>query len=498
MSLVKLESVSVSFNGEALFSNLNLSINSGDRIGIVGDNGSGKSSLLRSIAKHLDEYEGNITHSRGLRYQYVEQGFPDQWNESTAFEVLASCLSDPVTDSWKAEYIFELFSFPKDFRSLLVGHLSGGWKKILMIAKAVLLEPDLLLLDEPTNHLDQSHITNLIRLLRDSHVISTFAVISHNRDFLDSVTKSTLFLHDRSSSYFNASFTQARKLLIEQEQASSSARIEAISEIHRLKKSAQFQRQLGVNNYSDRALQKAKQIEKRIKGLEAVVPEKHMSRKKEITLAVEEFTGKKLIQIDDLTLHSSEGALLFSIKFLAVNRGDRLVISGTNGCGKSTLLRAILSNTESSIKLGPSVKVGVLDQEFSLLPLKLQILEFVTTYFESDQQKAINSLASSGFSYLESQKKIGQLSYGERARLAMLTLRLSNPNFLILDEPTNHLDISSQEMLEREIQRLNPAAIVVSHDVRFIENIGTRFYEISNGMFRDVTSQSNKISKAIP
>src|SRR5207253_4872706 len=289
MSLVKLESVSLSFNEKALFSKLNLSINIGDRIGIVGDNGSGKSSLLQSIAKRLNEHESNITHSRGLRCQYVEQGFPDQWNESTAFEVLASCLSDLVTDSWKAEYIFELFSFPKDFRSLLVGQLSGGWKKVLMIAKAVLLEPDLLLLDEPTNHLDQSHIANLIRLLRDSHVISTFAVISHNRDFLDSVTRSTLFLHDRSSSLFNASFSQARKLLIEQEQASSNARIEAISEIHKLKKSAQFQRQLGVNNYSDRALQKAKQMEKRIKRLEAAVPEKHSSRKKEITLAADQF-----------------------------------------------------------------------------------------------------------------------------------------------------------------------------------------------------------------
>jgi ATPase subunit of ABC transporter with duplicated ATPase domains len=258
MSLIKLESVSLSRNEKPLFSKLNLNITSGDRLGIVGDNGSGKSSLLRSIAKLFDEHEGNITHARGLRCQYVEQGFPNQWNESTALEVLINCLSDSITDKWKADYTFELFNFPKDYRTLPFVKLSGGWKKILMIARAALLEPDVLLLDEPTNHLDQSHIENLIRLLSDNNIVTTFAVVSHNRDFLDSATKSTLFLHDRRFSHFNASFTLAKNLLLEQEQALSESRSVTLSEIQRLKKSAQFQRQLGVNNHSDNALQKAK------------------------------------------------------------------------------------------------------------------------------------------------------------------------------------------------------------------------------------------------
>lgn len=358
---------------------------------------------------------------------------------------------------------------------------------MLTIARAILLEPDLLLLDEPTNHLDQAHIANLIRLLRESNVVPAFVVISHNRHFLDSVTSSTLILHDSRFSLFNFSFTMARTLFLEQQKASASARAEAKNKIQRLKKSANFQRQLGVNHYSDTALQKAKKIEKKIKSLEAVVPDKPVSVSGEITLAMEKFNARKILQIDDLTLCAPDGSVLFYIKSLVVNRGDRLIISGTNGCGKSVLLKAIVEGAQG-IQVGPSVKVGILDQALSFLPLDVGILEFISARFGLDFQQSINRLASSGFSYLESQKKISQLSYGERARLAILTIRLTNPNFLILDEPTNHLDISSQELLESEIQRLDPAAIMVSHDVRFIQNVGTRYFVIENGVMEERTA----------
>lgn len=481
MSLVKIEGVSLCFNEKMLFSNLNFSINSGDKIGIIGDNGSGKSSLLRTIAKSLDEHDGNITHSRGMRCHYVQQGFPELWSKLIASEILESCLSEPLAEKWKADYVFELCAFPKEYRSLSFDQLSGGWKKILMIGRAVLLEPDLLLLDEPTNHLDQIHIANLIRLLGDSGLLFTYVVVSHNRDFLDAVTRSTLILHHKKFSYFNFSFTRARELFLEQERSIACSRTEAINEIQRLKKSAQFQRQLGVNNYSDTALQKAKKIEKKIKMLEAVVPEKQAFRKKEVGLDVEEFHAKKILQIENLNLYSGEGRLLFFIKSLVIERGDRLVISGVNGSGKSTLLKAIIDNIDPGIKIGPSVKVGVLDQELSSLPLDSEILEFIATLFQLDQQQAINKLASAGFCFLDSQKTIGQISHGERTRLALLTLRLSCPNFLILDEPTNHLDITSQELLEIEMQRLNPAAIIVSHDTRFVKRTGNRFFNISDG-----------------
>jgi ATPase subunit of ABC transporter with duplicated ATPase domains len=485
MSLVKLEGVSLSLNGKTLFNDVNFVIQTGDKIGVVGDNGSGKTSLLRSIAKDLNEHDGHITQSRGLRCQYVEQGFPEQWIELSASEVLENYLPDPIDDRWKIEYTLELCGFPKDYRSLPCNQLSGGWKKIVMIAKAVLLEPDLLLLDEPTNHLDQVHTASFIRLLRDSNTVSTFVVISHNRDFLDSVTQKTLILHGRQVSAFDFSFTRARELLLEQEHAAACSRVETMNEIQRLKKSARFQRQVGVNNYSDKALQKAKKIEKKIKVIEASVPEKQVVRKAEITLEMDEFKARQILRIEGLKLYSAEARLICAIESLVVNRGDRLVITGANGCGKSTLLNAIIDHSEPSIKLNPSVKIAVIDQELSLLPSGSEVLEFVATQFALERQQAINMLAGSGFSYSESQKKIEQLSYGERARLAMLTLRLINPNFLILDEPTNHLDISSQEMLEAEIQRLNPAALIVSHDIRFIENTGTRFFEISDGSCRE-------------
>lgn len=487
MSLVKLEAVSLSYGDARLFSNLHLSINSGDRLGIIGDNGTGKSSLLRIIGKYSDDHEGRVVHSRGLRFEYVEQGFPDSWNEFTPLQLLENCLTDLASDKWKVECVLELFRFPSTYWSLPYCQLSGGWKKMLTIARAVLLEPDLLLLDEPTNHLDQAHITNLIRLLRENNVVPAFVVISHNRHFLDCVTSSTLILHDRCFSLFNFSFTLARKLFLEQQKASAGARAEAQNKIQRLKKSANFQRQLGVNHYSDTALQKAKKIEKKIKSLEAVVPDKPVCVSGEITLAMEKFSARKILQIDDVTLCSPDGCVLFYIKSLVINRGDRLIISGANGCGKSMFLKAIADGAKG-IQVGPSVKVGILDQGLSLLPLDVGILEFISARFGLDYQQSINRVASSGFSYLESQKKISQLSYGERARLAILTIRLTNPNFLILDEPTNHLDITSQELLESEIQRLNPAAIMVSHDLRFVQNVGTRYFEIANGIMEERTS----------
>lgn len=487
MTLVKLKGVSLSVNGNALFSNLNFSIFDGDKIGIVGDNGCGKSSLLRSIAKQLDEHEGDISHSKNLRCQYVEQGFSSQWDEFTALEILENCILDAASNGWRAGYIFEQFEFPMGHRSLLFKQLSGGWKKMLMIARAVLLEPDLLLLDEPTNHLDQSHVEIISRLLRDGITVPTFAVVSHNRYFLDLVTKSTLFFSDRDIFHFNVSYTLANKLFLEQEKARCDSRADAVGEIQRMKKSAHLQRQIGVDNFSDTALQKAKTLDKKIKILEAALPRKPMLRKQEIALNASTFNGRRVLQIDGLKVCSPQGNLLFFVQSLVVNKGDRLVISGANGCGKSTLLKLII-NAAAGINTGPSVKIGVLDQELSSLPLDSTMLNFFTEQFELDQQRAVNYLALSGFSYLETQKKIGHLSYGERSRIALLTLRLASPNFFILDEPTNHLDISSQETLESEIRRLNAAAIIVSHDFRFVENVGTRFFSITRGNLEELGS----------
>ncbi|SDB37429.1 ATPase components of ABC transporters with duplicated ATPase domains [Pseudomonas sp. NFACC23-1] len=485
MSLIKVINASLSIHGKTFFSDLNLTINRGDQLGIVGDNGAGKSSLLRSIAKQQDEHDGDIIHARGLRCLYVEQGYPAQWGESTAVEILENCLSDATKDQWKVSYTLEMFNFPEGYRALPFNQLSGGWKKIVMIAEAAILQPHVLLLDEPTNHLDRSHIDNLIRLLRQKQIADTFAVVSHNRDFLDLATKSTLFLHDQRFSHFKTGFTHARKLLSEQEQALSEYRSVKFNEIQRLKKSAHFQRQLGVNNHSDNAAQKAKKIERRVKSLEANMPTAKILRKQDITLTTDELNVKKILHIENLKLHSTQGHFLFFIKTLVINRGDRIVISGKNGSGKSTLLKAIIDGTVAEIKRNPSIRIGILDQDFSALPKASSALEFFSSNFEIDQQQAINKLASAGFSYLTTQKKIGQLSYGERCRLALLALSLNNPNFLILDEPTNHLDIKSQEALESEIQRLNPAAIIVSHDARFIENIGNRHFEITNSVLKE-------------
>lgn len=484
MSLVMLEGFGISYGAGPILSDVNFTIKNGEKIGLVGDNGAGKSSLLLSIAKKTDAYTGRLTHSKGLRCHYVAQGFSEEWNALTVIDVLEGSIADLWADKWRAEYTLELFDFPRSYHRLQVGQLSGGWKKVLMIANAFLLEPDLLLLDEPTNHLDQEHIRIITRAINNAQLSATLVIASHNRDFLDAVTERTLFIHDKKTIFFKVPFTQARTLLKESILASAESRNAALVEICKLKKSAEFNRQIGVNNYSDRALQKAKQIEKRVRALEDAVPSKMTTLKKPISLAIDDFNAKKIIRIENYTVCTPDGVCLFKIDELTIRKGDRLVIFGPNGSGKSVLLKAISSGAESSIRLGPSVHYGLFDQELSSLPLNLSALDYLLVGHELGRQSAINELASTGFSYSDAQKKINTLSYGERARLLVLSLRLQRPNFLILDEPTNHLDISSQEMLEAEIHRLNPAAIIVSHDARFIENVGTRFYEIQGGVLK--------------
>ena len=482
MSLVKLEDLSLGYGAEPVFKSVTLSLADGDRLGLVGANGSGKSSLLKCIAGSSDDYSGLVTRQKGLKSFYVHQGLIEQdQGNVTSSDLLRGYLTDTM-DDWKIDYIFESLKFPKKYRGLQTCELSGGWSKLLMFAVALISEPDLLILDEPTNHLDMYRTDILVNVLQTFGSVNTLLVASHDRYFLDSVTQQTLFL-DRMGAYrFPYSYSRAKEFMYEKERELENALQDRRSEIERLAQSAKYQRQLGVNNFSDKASQKAKQIEKKIRVLKTALPNRQPVDNVQIKLETESIEAKYLIKLYDFQVRSPLGELLFKVPELEIKRGDRVVITGANGSGKSSFLRVIAGLSSDALELTPSARVGYFEQSSSRLSVDKTILDFVVENAEPDSTRAVALLASAGFTYLDTKKSMLRTSFGERARLSLLALRQTKPNFLLLDEPTNHLDITSQEMLEDEIRRMNSAALIVSHDRRFVENVGNRFFSIKDGV----------------
>ena len=482
MSLIKLESLSLSYGAEPIFENVGFSIAAGDRLGLVGANGSGKSSLLKCISSNSDDHVGSITRQKWLKTHYVSQGLLEgALGNKTCSDFLGFYLKDS-SDEWKVGYTFELLKFPKKYKDLMIHQLSGGWNKMLMFAAALLSEPDLLILDEPTNHLDMYRTDILVDILLSGGHVSSLIVASHDRYFLDAATQQTLFLDKIGAYKFPYSYSKAKSFMLEKEQELEGTLQDKKTKIERLTESARFQRQLGVNNFSDKASQKAKQIEKKIRVLKTGLSGRYVPEGVQIKLETKSVESKYLVRLYDFKVRSPSGELLFTVPELEIRRGDRIILTGANGSGKSTFLRVIAGLSSDALELTPSARVGYFEQGSTKLLLNISILDFVVENAEPDSSRAVALLALAGFSYLDTKKSMQRTSFGERARLSLLALRLTTPNFLLLDEPTNHLDIKSQDMLEKEIKCMNSAALIISHDRHFVESVGTRFFSIKNSI----------------
>ena len=310
---------------------------------------------------------------------------------------------------------------------------------------------------------------------------------------MDNCTSKTLFVREFNSVFLNHPFSKAKSILNSNDMALRIQQEEELKQIQRLEKSAHELKQIGVNNFSDSALKKSSQISKRVEAVKSQLIEIPIEYKKEIKLESNIAPTKRLITINHLEVISLKGKELFKIESLTISQGDRIVISGENGSGKSTLLNTInlaFQNRDLSVDTGiyitPSVKLGLMDQHLSNLPLDLSMKEYLASEFSLTNQQIINSLVNIGFSYELQNKKIKLLSYGQRSSLYLLALRLLEPNFYILDEPTNHLDISGQEQLESEIIKNNATCIIVSHDRAFASTLGTKFYEIYDFTLKEV------------
>jgi len=490
MSFISLRQVGV-FTSEPLFQNISLTIAEGCRIGVVAGNGGGKTTLLRCIAGLAEPSEGEITCSRGIRLGYVEQDVPTAFLDQTLYECLRTALpTDQQSEDWRVDVLLASFEVPEELHHRPIRALSGGWQKLALIARAFAAEPDALLLDEPTNHLDLSKIQFLERWLNENAGRLPMVIVSHDRHFLDACTTHTLFLRPEKSKLYAHSYSAARTLLAADDEAWAVKLAQDKKDANRLRAQASELKNIGINSGSDLALKKAKQLRQRASTIESTFREPHKERTGQIRLSSRDTHARVLLSLDDAIVRTPDGKALFKTGKLKIFQGDRIVLLGANGAGKSQLVKLIhraFTDQDSApyVQFSPTVVVGYADQQMSQLPDRETPFDIITNRFRLGDQRSRTLLAGAGFPVDRQNCPLKAFSLGQKARLGMLVLRLTEPNFYLLDEPTNHVDIPGQEKLEAEILAQNATCLLVSHDRSFVRAVGTRFLEIKKGKLEE-------------
>ena len=428
----------------------------------------------------------------GLRIGYVEQDVPRALLPLTLREAVLEALPpmERETDAWRADVALDGFETPYELRDREVAALSGGWQRLMLIARIWVTEPDALLMDEPTNHLDLGKMLRLEQWLNREARGIPVVIASHDRDFLDAVTNRTLFLRPGTSRYYALPFSAARAALAGEDAAQEVQFERDLKEAGKLRKQAAKLTNIGINSGSDLLTVKAKYLKERASRIEEAARPAHRERSGEIRLANRGTHAKLLVGLENVPVATPAGELLFRIEKLHIFQGDRIVLLGRNGSGKSQLVklvrRAIEGGGVEGVRATPSVVLGYTDQEMSQLPERGSPESFISTRFKLPDARVRSLLATAGFPIEKQGRPMAELSFGQRARLGLLALRLTEPNFYLMDEPTNHVDIPGREALESEILEHEATGLLVSHDRSFVRNVGNRYLLIEGRRLREV------------
>jgi ATP-binding cassette subfamily F protein 3 len=513
MSLLSLSNVSVAFGGDSILQDIICDANAGERIGLVGRNGSGKTSLLRVLAGNERLGGGRRQVARGLKLALVEQapslGDPQRTAReevlSTVEHVLdlttalqASADDMAAGDESAAETYADLlqrmeteeaYSVDARFAEIMSGlglneadwdrplrELSGGQRARVGLARALMAAPDLLLLDEPTNHVDIYGLRWLESFL--ARWKGSVVVTSHDRYFLDKVATRIWHLEGRRLKSYPGNYSQFEGL-----HAAESARQQKQYEQQQrvIAKEEEFIRRVGVGSRASEAQSRMKKLA-RISRLEAVTSERSLS----LDLTASR-SAEVAIRSRDLAVGYDDAPVL-QVGDLELVRGDRVALVGRNGSGKSTLLRTIageLASVEGGLKPGSGVVLAHYWQEAENLDPNATILDELQRSEGMRSQDARDMAGRFLFSGDDVMKRVGDLSGGERSRLALLKLVRSGANLLLLDEPTNHLDIPSREALEEALASFSGTIVLASHDRRLIGRLATRLWLIEEGTLID-------------
>ena len=513
---ISFNKVNKSFGFGNILENLNFEIKTNEKIALIGQNGCGKSTILKLISREELPSSGNIFIRKGLSIGFLKQEIDISLNEYLVKDILYNSFENIIRIKEKLEKetinmsllkgkelekSINKFSLLQEKYIELGGYeieskidkivyafkleklldlkyklLSGGEKTIVNLVCLLLKEPDLLLLDEPTNHLDIDMIEWLEKYLNNYK--GTFVIVSHDRYFLDKVINKIVLIEKQKQEIFYGNYSyfvmENEKRIMQEfnDYKNQQKQIDAMKKsIAKLKEFGRLAFPLGEPFFK-----RAASIQKRLDKIEVL--DKPKTTNLNINFEVNKRSGNDILSISKLTL-GYDKPLLNNIS-LNIYKGDKICLMGKNGTGKSTLIKEIISNNNPSIKLGSNIKIGYISQDFIFENECLNVFEEARKYFEGEDSHLRSALHKFMFYSDNIFKRISKLSGGEKLRLKLFCLMQKDTNFLILDEPTNHLDISTKEVLEDALNEYKGTILFISHDRYFINKIASKIFMIEN------------------
>ena len=521
--MLNISNLSISFQGEFLFSDVTFMLNGGNRVGIIGKNGAGKSTLLKILSGELSPDTGTISTDKDTKIGYLKQDIDfiqgrsvlqeayqafdeiikiekeiDSINEllaqrtdyeSDEYNILISKLNDYTHHyeilggySYKGdtEKILSGLGFKREDFIKLTDSFSGGWRMRIELAKLLLQKNDVLLLDEPTNHLDIESIIWFENFLKNYS--GAVAIISHDKMFLDNVTNRTIEIvggriYDYPKPY--SAFLELRKEMIEQQISAQKNQEKMIQQTEKL-----------IDKFRAKATKAsmAQSLIKKLDKIERIEVDVQDNSVMSVQFPVSKQPGKVVLEIDNVSKKYGDKTILKNINLL-VERGSKIAFVGQNGQGKTTLAKMIINEIpfDGIIKKGHNVEIGYFAQnQAHYLDKEAIILDIMNNAAnDTNRTKVRDILGAFLFRGDDVEKKVKVLSGGERNRLALAKMLLSSFNVLVMDEPTNHLDIASKNVLKQALQLFEGTLIIVSHDRDFLQGLTEKVYEFKDQNIRE-------------
>lgn len=519
---IELNKIKKNYGLKNILDGFSLELKTGERVALIGQNGSGKSTILKIIAKQERVDSGTINIRNGAKIGILNQIYENEKEDISVEKFLYKSFEEILkvekklnkletqmsteVDADKLEKIINEYGRMQERFSLMGGYeiqerfnkicsrfyinkellkqsynlLSGGEKTRVNLAKLLLTQPEILLLDEPTNHLDIHSLEFLEELILKYK--GTVLIVSHDRYFLDKVINKTVLLENGKENIYYGNYSY----FLKEDERRTLAQFENYKnqqkQIEKMKESILTLRKFGDLAGNEMFFKRAKNIEKRLEKMEIIDRVDLNKKSLDLKFNIKKRSGNDVLKLENVEKKFDQ-KVIFKDANLTLNYGEKAALIGKNGSGKSTLIKMILgqdTNFQGELKLGTSIKIGYISQNIIFEDNEKTVLDYYLEGNNLSETEARSKLAKYGFRQESTFKRIGKLSGGEKVRIILMKLIQKDINFLILDEPTNHIDIDTREILEEALKEYKGTVLFVSHDRFFINAIANRVLNIED------------------
>lgn len=519
---IELNKIKKNYGLKNILDGFSLELKTGERVALIGQNGSGKSTILKIIAKQESVDSGTINIRNGAKIGILNQIYENEKEDISVEKFLYKSFEEILkvekklnkletqmsteVNADKLEKIINEYGRMQERFSLMGGYeiqerfnkicsrfyinkellkqsynlLSGGEKTRVNLAKLLLTQPEILLLDEPTNHLDIHSLEFLEELILKYK--GTVLIVSHDRYFLDKVINKTVLLENGKENIYYGNYSY----FLKEDERRTLAQFENYKnqqkQIEKMKESILTLRKFGDLAGNEMFFKRAKNIEKRLEKMEIIDRVDLNKKSLDLKFNIKKRSGNDVLKLENVEKKFDQ-KVIFKDANLTLNYGEKAALIGKNGSGKSTLIKMILgqdTNFQGELKLGTSIKIGYISQNIIFEDNEKTVLDYYLEGNNLSETEARSKLAKYGFRQESTFKRIGKLSGGEKVRIILMKLIQKDINFLILDEPTNHIDIDTREILEEALKEYKGTVLFVSHDRFFINAIANRVLNIEN------------------